>query len=187
VNDPATYWNLSTTATYTDSIEVCVTYDEGALPGSESLLAILHYDTTLVPADFTDITVSVDTLANVICGRTATLSPFVLAVSDVQSGVDDGGQELPSRYTLYQNVPNPFNPTTTIRYNIAADVHVRLVIFDVAGRVVRRLVDENQQADSYAVTWDGVNDTGQAVATGIYFYRIEAGGFLQTKKMLLLK
>jgi hypothetical protein len=90
-------------------------------------------------------------------------------------------------FSLEQNTPNPFNPTTTIRFSIASDNHVRLLIYDVAGRRVRSLVDGNKQANVYKVVWDGTNDAGQSVATGIYFYRITAGKFVQTKKMLLLK
>jgi YVTN family beta-propeller protein len=90
-------------------------------------------------------------------------------------------------FSLEQNTPNPFNPTTTIRYSVASDTHVRLLIYDVAGRRVRTLVDGNKRPNMYKVVWDGTNDAGQSVATGVYFYRITAGKFVQTKKMLLLK
>ncbi len=90
-------------------------------------------------------------------------------------------------FELEQNVPNPFNPTTTIRFSIAADSYVRLIVYDVAGRRVHTLVDENRRADMYQVVWDGRNDSGQQVATGVYFYRITAGKFTHTRKMLLLK
>ena len=83
---------------------------------------------------------------------------------------------------LDQNVPNPFNPTTTIGYAIAHDGLVKLTIYDVSGRQVRVLVNERQQADGYLVTWDGMNDAGQRAASGVYFYRLVAGKFTQTKK-----
>jgi hypothetical protein len=89
--------------------------------------------------------------------------------------------------SLDQNVPNPFNPTTTIKYAIASDADVDLTIYDVAGRKVRTLVSERQRADVHRVVWDGVNDAGERVASGMYFYRLVAGKFTQTKKMLLLK
>ena len=88
---------------------------------------------------------------------------------------------------LYQNHPNPFNPNTTIRLSIASDSHVQLVIYDVAGRRVRTLIDENRRADVYKEVWDGTNNAGQQVATGVYFYRLATSGFVQTRKMLLLK
>lgn len=88
---------------------------------------------------------------------------------------------------LEQNVPNPFNPVTTIKYSIAHDEDVNLVIYDVGGRRVRTLVDARQRADVYKVTWDGINDDGQRVASGMYFYKFAAGKFVQTRKMVLLK
>jgi uncharacterized repeat protein (TIGR01451 family) len=88
---------------------------------------------------------------------------------------------------LKQNHPNPFNPTTTIRFSIADDSHVRLNVYDVTGKLVRVLVNEMRRPNNYAVEWDGRNQAGQSVATGMYFYRITAGKFTQTKKMLLLK
>ncbi len=88
---------------------------------------------------------------------------------------------------LDQNVPNPFNPTTTIGYAVAHDGHVRLTIYDVSGREVRVLVNERQHADRYRVVWDGRNDAGQRAASGVYFYQFVAGKFTQTKKMVLLQ
>jgi hypothetical protein len=88
---------------------------------------------------------------------------------------------------LDQNAPNPFNPSTTISFAIAAPGRVDLVIYDVAGRRVRSLVGDNFQPDVYRVTWNGINDRGEHVASGIYFYRLSAGAFTQTRKMVLLK
>jgi YVTN family beta-propeller protein len=90
-------------------------------------------------------------------------------------------------FGLEQNVPNPFNPTTTIKYSIAEDADVSLVVYDVAGRQVRTLVNQRQRADVHRVTWDGLNDQGTRVASGMYFYKLVAGKFTQTKKMMLLK
>jgi subtilisin family serine protease len=88
---------------------------------------------------------------------------------------------------LQQNIPNPFNPTTTIRFSISRRARVTLVIYDVAGRRVRILVDDERDPNRYAVTWDGRNAQGARASSGIYFYRLEAGGFSQTRKMVLLK
>jgi len=88
---------------------------------------------------------------------------------------------------LDANIPNPFNPRTTIGYAIAHDGAVTLTIYDVSGRKVRVLVNQRQQADTYHVTWDGTNDAGQSVASGVYFYRLRAGKFIQTRRMVLLK
>jgi hypothetical protein len=90
-------------------------------------------------------------------------------------------------YGLEPNVPNPFNPATTIKYALAADGPVSLIVYDVTGRRVRELVNQRQRADAYKVVWDGTNDNGQNVASGMYFYRLAAGSFVQTRKMMLLK
>ena len=89
--------------------------------------------------------------------------------------------------SLAQNHPNPFNPTTTIGYSIAKDNAVTLTIYDVAGRKVRTLVNAQQKADVYKVVWDGSNESGTHVASGVYFYKLVAGNFVKTKKMVLLK
>jgi hypothetical protein len=90
-------------------------------------------------------------------------------------------------YTLGQNVPNPFNPVTTIAYDLPARTSVDLSVFDVHGRLVRRLVSQTQGEGRYSVTWAGKNDNGESVASGVYFYRLHAGDFVKTRKMVLLK
>ncbi|HXV14151.1 MAG TPA: T9SS type A sorting domain-containing protein, partial [Candidatus Krumholzibacteria bacterium] len=94
-----------------------------------------------------------------------------------------------SRDALEQNVPNPFNPVTTIRYSIARAGHVNLVVYNAAGQRVASLVNEVQQprAAGYAVTWDGHADSGARVASGVYFYKLTSPGYSQTRKMVLLK
>ncbi|MCK5407381.1 MAG: T9SS type A sorting domain-containing protein, partial [Candidatus Krumholzibacteria bacterium] len=88
-----------------------------------------------------------------------------------------------------QNYPNPFNPVTTIHYGLKEPVQVTLEIFNVAGQRVRTLVDEQQapRAGGFTVRWDGMNDRGDSVASGVYFYRLRAGTFMQTRKMALLR
>jgi hypothetical protein len=89
---------------------------------------------------------------------------------------------------LHPCYPNPFNPMTTISYNLREQVSVTLTIYDVTGREVKRLVDgEVTNSGRYEKIWDGRDETGRAVASGVYFYRLEAGGFTQTRKMTLIK
>ncbi len=90
-------------------------------------------------------------------------------------------------FSLGQNAPNPFNPSTTIRYSVPTRTAVTLTIYDVAGRAVKTLVDEVKNPNAYTVTWRGTNDRGEPVASGVYFYRIIAGKYHDTKKMVLLK
>jgi hypothetical protein len=96
--------------------------------------------------------------------------------------VDDELASQPENYNLYQNYPNPFNPSTTIRYSITAPDLVRIKIYDILGREVKTLINEQKQAGTYEVQFDA-----SGLASGIYLYRIESGKFIQTKKMILLK
>jgi hypothetical protein len=91
--------------------------------------------------------------------------------------------------SLAQNYPNPCNPNTTIRYAIRERGHVSLMIYDVAGRLIKTMVNEVQfpRAGGYAPTWNGTNENGEAVASGVYFYRLVAKNFAQTRKLVLIK
>jgi hypothetical protein len=107
--------------------------------------------------------------------------------SGVISGVWDDPHLVP-RPVLFPNAPNPFNPVTFIRYELRAPADTRLTVFDVAGRVVRTLVAGLPQlAGRYEAPWDGRDDAGRACASGVYFYRLEAGGFTDSGKMALLR
>jgi len=102
--------------------------------------------------------------------------------------VDDGdGSVLPYKFELNQNYPNPFNPGTTIEYSLPRRSHVTIEIHNVLGQKVRTLIDSEESAGSHSITWDGKDSGGGAVSTGVYLYRLRAGGHTQTKKMLLLK
>jgi hypothetical protein len=93
----------------------------------------------------------------------------------------------PTEFELSQNIPNPFNPETAIGYALPKSAYVRLEVLNVLGQVVRTLVDGHQRTGTHEAMWDGLNDSGQALASGIYFYRIGADNFQATKRMLLLK
>jgi hypothetical protein len=94
----------------------------------------------------------------------------------------------PPKFTkLAQNYPNPFNPTTTIKFDLKEKGPVTLKIYNVAGQLVRTLVDDVRDAAAYSIAWDGRNNTGSKVASGIYFYKMETKGFSETRKMVLLR
>tara|TARA_B100001027_G_scaffold211919_1_gene180680 strand:- start:140 stop:1591 length:1452 start_codon:yes stop_codon:yes gene_type:complete len=95
--------------------------------------------------------------------------------------------EIPSSFSLHQNYPNPFNPTTTLQYDLPTDVLVNITIYDLLGNVINQLVNEAQNSGYKSIQWDATNYQGQPVSAGVYIYRIEAGDFRQTKKMILLK
>ncbi len=94
---------------------------------------------------------------------------------------------LPDRYGLNQNMPNPFNPSTAIRYQLPQAGPVRLSVYNLLGQEVRELVNESKEAGSFTATWDGTDALGRRVASGIYLYRIQAGDFSASRRMLLLK
>ena len=97
-------------------------------------------------------------------------------------------REIPTRFALFANFPNPFNPATTLRYGVPETARVSLVVYDVLGRQIATLADGDEQAAGYhAVVWDGRNDAGMPVASGLYFARMQAGRFVQTQKMILAK
>ena len=101
---------------------------------------------------------------------------------------ETGGLEVPvAPAELFQNNPNPFNPGTRIRWYLPSPSRVRITIFDVSGRPVRLLVDDNFGAGINSADWDGAREGGSAAASGVYFYRIEAGSFIDSKKMILIR
>lgn len=92
----------------------------------------------------------------------------------------------PEIFLLHQNYPNPFNPSTVIQYELKSSAHVKLNIYNVAGQVVRSLIDNTEVQGTHSVQWDGRDNDGKGVSAGVYLYRLQAGGFSQTKKMVLL-
>ncbi len=94
---------------------------------------------------------------------------------------------IPTAFALYPNYPNPFNPTTNISFALPVDSKVSLKLYNVAGQLVRTLVNETMPAGNHTVTWDGSNSNGEKVASGIYFYKLNAGDFSKTMKMVMTK
>ncbi len=104
------------------------------------------------------------------------------------TGVKEWTVITPDDYELYQNYPNPFNPSTTIEFYLPVDKKISLIIYDVAGREVVRLIDEQEfSRGKHKVVWDGRDKYGRSVASGTYFYKLKFGNFEKTKKMMLVK
>ena len=108
-------------------------------------------------------------------------------IEDVSTDVGDDQSDPIESFSLDQNYPNPFNPTTSIEYSLSSSEHLKLTIYNTLGRKVRLLVDEVMPAGSFEAKWDGTDDSGELLPSGVYFYRVEAGSFVSAKKMLLLK
>jgi len=94
---------------------------------------------------------------------------------------------VPTEFALAQNYPNPFNPSTTIKYQIANEGNVSLDVWNLQGQKIRTLIAKEQKAGYYSVVWDGRNEAGQTVSSGLYLYRVQAGSFVATHKMLMIK
>ena len=131
---------------------------------------------------------------------TAAIENTVLEITDSQTYDSQFGvnrpalpmpvalQTRPEAFALSNNFPNPFNPETTIQYALPQAADVQLTVYNVAGQVVRTLVAEHQSAGRYTVAWDATNDSGHRLSSGMYFYRLQAGGeFREVNKMLLIK
>jgi len=103
-------------------------------------------------------------------------------------GIDDTDEGyLPQEIQLYQNYPNPFNPTTNIKFQISEPGFTELKIFDLLGKEVRTIVNENMPPGSYNVNWDGKDNTNRQLSSGVYLYRLKSGNLVQTKKLILLR
>jgi hypothetical protein len=112
---------------------------------------------------------------------------FCYLLYDTTSGINERGGTLPKNFSVSQNYPNPFNPTTTIEFDVPSKSQVSLTIYNVLGQKVKSLVNQEMAAGTYKADWDGRSESGVAVSSGIYFYKFEAGSYVTTKKMVMLK
>lgn len=113
------------------------------------------------------------------------LSSSVSLTVTVASGKTE--ELLPTAFSLSQNYPNPFNPETVIRYSLPEDCNVELIIYNILGQQVKVLVDTYQNAGYKAVHWNGRDDGGNEIASGLYFYKIKTPKYSESKKMILLR
>ncbi len=109
---------------------------------------------------------------------------IVLSFFSKKKGIPCG---IPLVFSLSQNYPNPFNPVTTLRYDLPENGLVNIIIYDMMGREIKNLVNQTQDAGFKSVIWNATNDYGKPVSAGIYLYQIQAGEYISTKKMVLLK
>jgi len=107
---------------------------------------------------------------------------LVVSFTPLVTAVDDENGKLPAKYSLAQNFPNPFNPVTTIAYQLPQSGRVSIIVYDLLGSEVATLVNNVQSAGIHTVKWNAIN-----VASGIYFYRLKAGSFTQTRKLVVIK
>ena len=176
-----TVFKARVTATYADS------QLETARIANEQSLTFAVYDPAL--STWTFVPTVLDTAANTATMTTSRFSAWAL-VSTEPAGIEAVPSEhgLPTVFMLSQNYPNPFNPTTTIRFELPEPNLVTLRIYNILGQEVARLIDSMALAPgAYTVRWDGRNRNGESAASGVYIYRLEAGAFVASQKMTLLR
>jgi hypothetical protein len=172
-------------------------FSPGSCSGLDSLMAMelnhtilidsvtagcIEYVDTFVPVNGVPYTYWVDAVA-----ANGGMSAKIVA-RFVQTAVGEEARvSLPQKYLLYQNFPNPFNPVTEIRYELPIDSHVEIVVYDVLGRKVQVLADGLEAAGYRSVLWDGRDDLGRKVGSGVYLVRMEAGDFVEVRKMALIR
>ena len=116
------------------------------------------------------------------------LQDNVDAANDAYNPTSPVSENSPFKiFRLAQNHPNPFNPTTSIKYTVASEGHVELGVYDLSGRLIRTLVSETRGSGDHTITWDGRNASGGAVPSGMYFYKFSSGGETTSRKMTLVK
>jgi len=108
-------------------------------------------------------------------------------VWDIPTDITDNSTNIPSSFDLHQNYPNPFNPSTAIKFNLAQQGMTELIVYDLLGKNVKTLVSEIMASGAHEVIWDGMDESGEAVASGIYLYKLKTENFSQIKQMTLLR
>lgn len=201
--DPVGKWYHVHTALSRDQLQVVVW--EG-LPGEEVQLdnVILNRGTDILVVDDDRLTPYTAGIGKLRIGPAAIAPPNVHPFlegkmdnlvltnnADIIVGIgendEDGAAPIIEEYRLSQNYPNPFNPETTIRFNVPKSVDLTLKVYDLLGRLVKTLHEGRIAAGEHEVVWDGTNDLGQEVSTGIYYYQMSTKGFTRTHRMVLLK
>ena len=173
--------------------QIVIRYDDGDLKlgvnllGDESALAVYHWADASTGWELVGGTV--DTANNALYAPVSETGVYAAFTTDIVADVeeDERGDILPYQFELSQNYPNPFNPVTTIEYSLPSRTDVTIEVFNVLGQKVRTLVNETKSAGSYRTEWNGIDDAGRPISTGVYLYRFSAGDLVQTKKMLLIK
>ena len=175
--DPAYY------PTNTGDGEITFQYKTVGEPGGCTIGIENNTETVALQYVFDDIyAITATEVRNNYAIKFTTDSATVVSVSQ-----DGETASIPDNYVLEQNYPNPFNPQTNITYSIPEPAFVKLCVYNINGTLVKTLFEGNQSAGRYQTVWDGENSSGMKVGSGVYFYRIQANSFIQTRKMILLK
>ncbi len=168
--------------TFNEPVTITIEYDTEDIPDGieEEDLKLLRYDES--DDEWFELETTVDTDLKTLTAETLTFSGFAAGTIGEITSADREESDLPVRFDLAQNYPNPFNPTTTIRYDLPVSSDVKLEVYDIIGRRVAVLVNDQVQAGRYTVQFDA-----SGFASGVYFYRLQAGSFVQTRKLTVIK
>jgi hypothetical protein len=178
------YVNQSQTATGRIGIALALNAGQSFAAGTHELIALVF---SVAPVSSSTIAFGDQPVTAEVVDAAAGSLPTIWMSGTIMTSVSDKSGEIPLSFKLDQNSPNPFNPMTTIKYDLPQEVEVELVIHDIMGRHVRTLVNRNQPAGRHEVGWDGCNTRGERVPSGVYLYTIVAGEFKVTRKMAVLK
>ena len=179
---------------FDNPVSVSLPYKRGLLKklglNTEDITMAFYSDTA--GFDTTEITnVVIDSSRNRIIADVAHFSTLVLygESKGVPTGVDELSSitQIPKKFSLEQNYPNPFNPDTKIIYQIPKSTRVMIKIYNILGQEVRTLVDKEQRSGKYEVIWEGKNNLGNPLSSGIYVYQMKTKDFINTKKMMLIR
>jgi len=190
------YYELGFAAWQDDIVKVSGAVTDFTDPNNSNAPMGIHYEGT----NWKTVFWTVDYLALDFWNKADTATMYYWGLTDVGNllgnvltyfgepvGIKNEVVSVPKTYSLKQNFPNPFNPTTAIEYNLPEKGLVKLSIYNMLGQQVRTLVNTNQEANNYRVTWNGLDDNGVVAPSGIYFYTINANGFNATRKMVFMK
>ncbi len=188
----AYYYNLTTNAS-NFTLDLTFGYSDSALNENgiqEDNLALSYYDSIDYRGNiWHSVPVTVDKENNTIKVTTTHLSLWAITSSTetLVTNVVNSKLNLVENFILYENYPNPFNPSTTIRFETNFPSEVRLKIYNSGGKLVRTLINGTIRRGEHNIVWDGRNDRNSPVNSGVYFYRIQTGRHSDTKKMVFIK
>ena len=184
-SSPPLYYTLTTTATFTGTLTVCVTYDPDHVNGNEANLKLMHFDTALDPDAWVQVTTSRDTDANEICGVVTHLSEFALMEMDETVAVEEGSPPAAGHLSC---APNPVAGKAQIFYDLSRASPVRLDLFDLQGRLVREIERQPMLgAGRHVVQWDGRGARDERLRAGVYFLRLDTEGTRRTRRVVVAR
>ena len=162
-----------------------------SIADNSNISCLMDDDMATMEADNYMSSLAVDDMLSTVSGIfNYSYGTYKIEVRDIgdlgELGID-GSDGLLNKYALYPNYPNPFNPETKIHFQLANNSDVQLIIYDILGRKIRTLVSNHLNVGNHVVTWNGLDEDGANVASGMYIYRIEAGDFIDYRKMLLVR